>query len=108
MKHKSSTAQDIRDNITELTMIASSLMKQHTNESDWWQNITIDDKDFDINIFDWELEDNTPVRIATAHPVIHDGSGFAETDMTNHVRLVEHYHGRDLGSLPKVRKEINR
>lgn len=86
---KTSTVQDIQNHLTELTMIAWLLVEQNTNESDWWQNITIGDKDFDINIFDWESEDKTPVRIATAHPVIHDGTNFADTDMSNYVRLVE-------------------
>ena len=83
------TLQDIQDNITELKRIAGVLVEQEQDEQDWWHNITIAGKDYDMNIFDWEDEDGSPLRIATVHPVIRNGSGFADTDMNNYVRLIE-------------------
>jgi hypothetical protein len=88
-KMETTTLQDIQDNITELTRIAGVLVEQEQDEQDWWHNITIAGKDYDMNIFDWEDEDGSPLRIATVHPVIHNGSGFADTDMNNFVRLIE-------------------
>ena len=86
---ETTTLQDIQDNITELTRIAGVLVEQEQDEQDWWHNISIAGKDYDMNIFDWEDEDGSPIRIATVHTVKHDESGYYETDMTEYVRLIQ-------------------
>jgi hypothetical protein len=85
---KTSTTKDIEENIQILTKTAHTLLAKPTEDEDWWESHTIGDKEYDINIFIWELPNGDPVKIATAHPVTHNESGYVETDMTNYVRLV--------------------
>jgi len=84
-----STREDILANIDTLRESAQLLMDREPQDSDWWHCITIGDKQFDINIYDWETEDGLPLRIATAYPVVHDGSGYGTTNMGSFIRLIE-------------------
>jgi len=83
-----STVQDIQDNIEELKTVALALTVVPTDDEDWWHIYTIEDKEYDLNVFDWELPDGSPVQIVTAHPITQDDTGYGQTDMNNYVRLI--------------------
>ena len=85
---ETSTVKDIQDNIEELTRVARILITTPSTEEDWWHNYTIGNKDYDLNVFDWELPTGEPVRIVAVHPVLHDGSGYGELDASNYIRLI--------------------
>jgi hypothetical protein len=85
---KTSTINDIIANSAELTLKAEELIKKFSEEHDWWENVRVGQHDFDFNIFYWEDEAGDAVRIVTVHPVTHDETGYGQTDMSNHVRLI--------------------
>jgi len=88
LEMQTSTVDDINANITALTLKAEELITKWEDEEDWWENVTVGQHNFDINIFYWKDDAGDSVRIATAHPVAHDGTGYGQTDMSNFVRLI--------------------
>lgn len=85
---KTSTVQDIQTNIEELKKVALTLLATPTGDDDWWHSHTIEDKEYDLNVFDWELPNGNPVQIVTAHPITQDDTGYGQTDMNNYIRLI--------------------
>ena len=88
LEMQTSTVDDIMANSVELTLKAEELITKWEDEEDWWENVTVGRHNFDINIFYWKNDEGDSVRIATAHPVAHDGTGYGVTDMSNFVRLI--------------------
>jgi hypothetical protein len=88
LPEQTSTVDDIMANSVELTLKAEELITKWEDEEDWWENVTVGRHNFDINIFYWKNDEGDSVRIATAHPVAHDGTGYGVTDMSNFVRLI--------------------
>lgn len=93
---KTSTVDDIVTYHKTLVREARRCIGVHktTSDPDWWETITIGDRQFDLNIFDWETDDGKPMIVATAHPVTFDDEGYGTADMGKFVRLMTKQHGK--------------
>lgn len=91
-----SSKSDIVNNINKLGSVAKEFLARNDNESDWWEGVTIDNIHYDINVYDWEDDNQRPIRIVNAHPVSLGSDGYFETDMDTWVRLAVEMLPQDL------------
>lgn len=89
MLYTTSTKEDIYENLPAIKEYAKKLLDQHIDkDEDWWDALTVDDKAFDFNVFDWQSRDYKVVTCVTVYPVINMGECM-ETDTANFVRLYQ-------------------